>query len=201
MGFENFNIENESQDTLVVPEESSNRTFLIVAAVLGGIAILALVCVAVMAAFILPRQKAQQAANASTLEAQKTEVELIVGQTATSDQATAIALGWTATPTRTPIPPTPTITPTLTPVVVMPNQAAAPTIGSGDATATSLAATLNANATLYVATLTAGPTLRVPTPTAIPTTGFADEVGLPTMLGMAALLIVVIFLARRLRTA
>jgi hypothetical protein len=31
--------------------------------------------------------------------------------------------------------------------------------------------------------------------------GFADEVGLPAMLGLAGLLIVVIFLARRLRTA
>jgi LPXTG-motif cell wall-anchored protein len=56
---------------------------------------------------------------------------------------------------------------------------------------------LQANATLYAATLTARPLQ----PTAIPNTGFADDVGLPAMLGMAVLLVVVIFLARRLRTA
>jgi LPXTG-motif cell wall-anchored protein len=65
------------------------------------------------------------------------------------------------------------------------------------ATATALHATLEANATLYVSTLTARPLQ----PTEIPKTGFADEVGLPAMLGMAVLLIVIIILARRLRTA
>jgi LPXTG-motif cell wall-anchored protein len=41
----------------------------------------------------------------------------------------------------------------------------------------------------------------VATSTALPTTGFADEVGIPGLLGMAVLLIAVIFLARRLRSA
>ena len=38
------------------------------------------------------------------------------------------------------------------------------------------------------------------TSTALPTTGFADEVGLPGLFGLAAVLVVVIFLARRART-
>jgi hypothetical protein len=38
------------------------------------------------------------------------------------------------------------------------------------------------------------------TTTALPTTGFADEVGLPGLFGLAAVLVVVIFLARRART-
>jgi LPXTG-motif cell wall-anchored protein len=67
---------------------------------------------------------------------------------------------------------------------------------SENATATALHSTLQANATLYAATLTAKPLQ----PTAIPNTGFADDVGLPMMLGIAVLLVVVIFLARRLRT-
>jgi LPXTG-motif cell wall-anchored protein len=33
----------------------------------------------------------------------------------------------------------------------------------------------------------------------LPTTGFADEVGLPGLLGLAALLIIVIVITRRLR--
>lgn len=39
------------------------------------------------------------------------------------------------------------------------------------------------------------------TATALPTTGFAEDAGLPGLLGISALLIVVIFLARRMRAA
>jgi LPXTG-motif cell wall-anchored protein len=56
--------------------------------------------------------------------------------------------------------------------------------------------TLTANAVILGSTLTARPLT-----TSIPSTGFADEVGLPMMLGLAILLIAVIFLARRLRSA
>jgi LPXTG-motif cell wall-anchored protein len=41
----------------------------------------------------------------------------------------------------------------------------------------------------------------IPTSTLLPKSGFADEVGAPSLLGLAVLLVVVIFLARRLRTA
>jgi len=41
----------------------------------------------------------------------------------------------------------------------------------------------------------------VPTTTALPTTGFADEVGLPGLVVMALAFVIVILLARRLRTA
>ena len=52
------------------PEESSNRTFLIVAGILGGIVLLSLACVAAYVVFVLPgTQKAQQAA-VSTQNAQ-----------------------------------------------------------------------------------------------------------------------------------
>jgi LPXTG-motif cell wall-anchored protein len=40
-----------------------------------------------------------------------------------------------------------------------------------------------------------------PTATGLPDTGFADDIGAPTLLGMAALLILVIFIARRMRAA
>jgi len=43
--------------------------------------------------------------------------------------------------------------------------------------------------------------LSAATATALPHTGFADEVGLPFLLGAAALLLVIIFVSRRLRTA
>ena len=43
------------------------------------------------------------------------------------------------------------------------------------------------------------PPWRQGTSTALPTTGFADEVGLPALVGAAIALIIIIFLARRLR--
>jgi LPXTG-motif cell wall-anchored protein len=67
------------------------------------------------------------------------------------------------------------------------------------ATATALYPTLTANAILFAQTQTARPAQS--TQQVIPDTGFADDIGLPALLGAAVLLVVVIFLARRLRTA
>jgi hypothetical protein len=201
MGMEDFKMDDELEqqpEETPLPEESSNRTFLIIAAALGGIALIALVCIAIYALVLWPRAQEAQAAQRATLEAQNTEVAVIIASTSTSAAETAIAAGFTATPSRTPLLPTATATSSPTPVVAVPS--ASPTsaaLGPEMATATALNSTLQANATLYAATLTARPLQ----PTAIPNTGFADEVGLPAMLGMAVLLVVVIFLARRLRTA
>lgn len=201
MGMEDFNLDDNLEqppEQEPLPEESSNRTFLIIAAALGGIALIALVCIAVYALVLLPRAREAQASQRATLEAQNTEVAVIIASTSTSAAETAIAAGFTATPTRTPLPPTATATSSPTPVVAIPSPSPLAPTGMADmATATALHATLQANATLYAATLTARPIQ----PTAIPNTGFADDVGLPAMLGMAVLLVVIIFLARRLRTA
>lgn len=199
MGFENFNDPEPAGEPVAAPEESSNRTFLIVAAALGGIALLALICIGAYALVFLPRMRTAQEAQRQTLEAQDTEVAMIIEGTSTAAEMTAIVAAYTATPTRTPVPPTFTPTSSPTPVVAQ----ASPDTGAGGvspdmATATVLYATLHANSTAVVQTLAvASPT---PTP-GMPTSGFADEVGLPVMLGTAALLIVVIFLARKLRTA
>ncbi|MDI6695978.1 MAG: hypothetical protein QME21_13095 [Anaerolineales bacterium] len=201
MAFDNLNLDdNLPDDESPSPEESSNRTFLIIAAALGGIALLALACIAVYALVLLPRTREAQLSRRMTLEAQETEVAAIIAATSTASEMTAIAAAYTATPTETPVPPTATATSSPTPVVAAATgDAGAPTatLGPDMATATALHATLEANATLYVSTLTARPLQ----PTEIPKTGFADEVGLPAMLGMAVLLIVIIILARRLRTA
>lgn len=188
----------QPSDEATLPEESSNRTFLIIAAALGGIALIALVCIAIYALVWWPRSRNEQEAKIATLNAQNTEVAAIVSATSASAAETEMAAAFTATPTLTPLPPTATVTPSPTPVVAVEiTSPQAPTLGSEMATATALHSTLQANATLYAATLTAKPLQ----PTAIPNTGFADDVGLPAMLGLAVLLVVVIFLARRLRSA
>ena len=199
LGIEDFNMDDNVDQPEEVPlaEESSNRTFLIIAAALGGIALIALVCIAVYALVLWPRAQAAQDSARSTLEAQNTEVAVIIARTSTSAAETALAAEFTATPTQTSLPPTATSTPSPTPVVAVPTGTSpAPASAAENATATALHATLQANATLYAATLTAKPLQ----PTAIPNTGFADDVGLPLMLGIAVLLVVVIFIARRLRT-
>jgi hypothetical protein len=203
MSFQNLDLDdNLPPDEPPPVEESSNRTFLIIAAVLGGVALIALICIGVYALVLRPQANAAQMSLKATSVAQETAVGEIVAGTATSAMMTDIVAAYTATPTNTPIPPTATPTLPPTPVVAVADTAApaqpgvSPTIAPEAATATARYVTLEAILTQNAGT----PTTR-PTSTGIPNTGFADDIGLPMMAGMALLLVLVIFLARRLRTA
>ena len=204
MSFENMDLNDDLQDEAAPPEESSNRTFIIIAGVLGAIALLALGCIAVYALVILPRTRNAQEAQRATLDAQNTEVAAIIERTSTAAEKQRLEAAYTHTPTNTLLVPTFTATATSspTPVVAVPTTAVAPpatdTPNAQTATAMALFATLDANATSLASTFTARPGGQA---TSIPSTGFADDIGLPAMIGMAVLLIAIIFLARRLRTA
>jgi LPXTG-motif cell wall-anchored protein len=215
------------------PEESGNRTFLIVAGILGAITVVTLVCIVAYAMIYLPRRQGQQATQVAQVNAQNTAMAQAITQT-------SVAGAYTATPTKSeeqqaareypvasgdtlasiaerfgvlledlmringisdpnitlqvgkviyiPNPPTPTASPT--PLLAVPTDTPVPT--SDPRTAT-VAALLTQAA---IAQQTS-----VPTSTALPSTGFAEDVGIPGLLGMAVLLVVVIFLARRLRSA
>ncbi|OGO25562.1 MAG: hypothetical protein A2W33_05385 [Chloroflexi bacterium RBG_16_52_11] len=162
------------------PEESSNRTFIIVAGILGGITLLALLCIAVYAFFILPSQRNQDEQKLAEINAQNTQVAQALTQTATVKQ-------FTPTRTATAIPPTATRTPTA--VIAVPTNTVVVTMDPRTAT---VAALLTQAAQVS--------TTVMPTSTALPATGFAEDVGIPGMLGLAVLLIAIFFLARRLRT-
>lgn len=195
---------NEEEQPIV--EESSNRTFFIIAGILGAVALLALICIAVYVAVLLPNSKLADLNRAQTMQAQDTETGMIVAGTATSAAATAIVAAYTATPTNTPIPPTATPTLTPTPVVAVPTTPAAVALDATKiaegATATARYVTLEAIVTANASTTTARPPQATSqTNNNMPSSGFAEDVGLPAMLGLAVLLIVIIFLARRLRTA
>jgi len=165
------------------PEESGNRTFIIVAGILGAITVLALVCIAAYAFVILPNQRAQQQERDAQANAQNTQVALAITQTYA---AKAIKPSSTVTP----VSPTSVPTSSPTPVVAVPTN-------TSDALGDPRTATVSALLTqAAIVTRTV-----IPTSTALPATGFVEDVGVPGMLGMAALLIAVIFLARRLRTA
>jgi hypothetical protein len=72
------------------PEGSNNRTFLIVAGVLGGVILLALICMAAYAFLLLPRQRAAQAAQ---------QAGVLATNAAIASGATSTAQALLATPT------------------------------------------------------------------------------------------------------
>ena len=170
-----------------LPEESSNRTFVIAAVSLGGLLVLSMICLLVYALVLAPRQQ----------EARATDV-VLVNQQNTEEALTQTAVAIEKTPTRTPTgteqpDTTATVTPTL--VVVLPTETPTPFL-----TLPTLApetATAAAQLTLAAAQGGGGGT---PTATALPATGFADEVGIPALALAGGLLLALIFIARSLRT-
>jgi len=157
------------------PEESSNRTFLVAAGILGGIVLLSIACLAGYVLLIQPSRQASQQQDASNVATQNARV-------AEALTATEAALSF----------PTATITPlpTQTPVIAQPT--AASTSTPDPATATVAAAFTQA----AQAQLT-----HLPTSTALPATGIADEYGASGLVILAMALVAVIFVARRLRAA
>jgi len=172
------------------PQKSGNRTFLIIAGTLGGIMVLALLCIAGLALLrYLPGQRAAQNADA-TNAAQATALAFAASQTASVPTATA-----TRRPTYTP---TNTLAPTNTPVIVL-APTKSPTIDIAIATRNALLTQIAVTAA--AGGIKASVTPPGPTTTALPVTGIADELGTPGLIAAAIVFVVIIFLMRRLRTA
>jgi hypothetical protein len=193
MTFEDM--DNINLDETPPPEESSNRPFLIVAGILGAFTLIALACIAAYALYYVPQQRAQQSTQIAQVNAQNTQVAESIIQT-------SIAEAFTSTPTVTPTQAPESPTATVTPVVVLPSA----TVASSEAAAGAAAPTQDPRTATVAALLTQAAGVQQTsapsaTSTGLPTTGFADEVGVPGMIGLAALLIVVIVFARRLRTS
>jgi LPXTG-motif cell wall-anchored protein len=190
MTFENMDTEFEpgTEEAGPPPEESSNRPFLIVASILGGIMLLSLLCIV---AFALARPMITGGANRQT---QAAEINLQNTSVAHGVSLTAVALQWTATSPPT-LPPTVTETPAPTHTLVVAQAATNTPSPTTDPRTATVAALLTQAAQAQTTPEAAA------TPTQLPTTGFADDVGAPGLLGMAVLLIGIIFLSRRLRTA
>ncbi|HLO34263.1 MAG TPA: hypothetical protein VK249_34270 [Anaerolineales bacterium] len=173
-----FDDDNANFDEPNPPEESNNRTFLIVAGVLGGLVLLALLCLAGYIFFA--RGAAQQNTQTAIAQATLQQATIQVGLTQTS---IAQALTRTAAVTNT-------VPPTNTPVIAQATTTAT-------ATANPATATVGAAFTqIAVSTQTI-----IPTSTALPATGIAEDLGAPGLMLIAIALVVVIFLVRRLRAS
>ena len=159
------------------PEESNNRTFLLIAGGLGLVVLIALVC---LVGYLFLGNNNSQAQAEQTLVAQQTEQQATIAAGLTQN-AQVQALTQAAAVTDTPLP-------TNTPVVAQATATFTPT--ENPATATVGAAFTQ----IAVSTQTI-----IPTSTALPNTGFADDVGIPGMFALALALVIVIFFVRRLR--
>ncbi len=173
--------ENADFDDANPPEESSNRTFLLVAGILGALVLLGLLCIG---GYLFFRNSSNQQ-NQLTAEAQLTQQQATIQAGVTQ---TVIAQAQTQTAIATAI--TNTVPPTSTPVIA-------------EATSTFTATANPATVTLGAAfTQIANSTQTIiPTSTALPNTGFADDVGAPGLILIAIALVGVIFLVRRLRAS
>ena len=178
--------------------EGNNRTFLIVAVILGGIVLLSFVCMAIYVLTIMPGQQASAQATSNYNATANAQSALM--QQMTQDAALF-------TPT---LPPTETLIPEPTETLVVVFASATPSIVPTTDPATATVEALQTQLALVQADVTgtqSGTTGTPGTPGAARTpgkqqlahTGFADEVGLPGLFIAAIILIAVIMLARRLR--
>lgn len=193
--FEDLDFENLSGEETISSSRGSNRTFLIVAGILGGILLIALLAIAAYAILILPNRGTNQQTQAAEINATNTAV-------AQEAQLTAIARQVTFTPTYTAtLPPTETPTPaptgTATPVLA-PTNTPEPEDGTPGTPDTAATETVAALLTQQAA---GEETTPVPTSTALPDTGFADDFGVPGLALIAGVLLVIIILSRRLRSS
>jgi hypothetical protein len=202
------------------PDRNGSRNFMILAGILGGIMVLALVCIAALALFrYLPGQRAAQSANA-TNEAQATAIGIAASRTASAPIVTRTLPPTLPAPTNTLAPTnTPVIAlgPTATPVFNAPMatiyamrtqkaQSSSTPVGATAQPTSSQPGTGQPSATQPAsgqpgATQPASgqPTARLTT-TALPPTGIGEDMGAPALITAALILVVIIFLTRRLRT-
>lgn len=210
LDFSNFEPEPSQQ-----PPQQNNKTFMIIVGVLGAIILLALIAGAAYALLVLPGQNAAKQELAIQINAQNTATVMA----ATSAAMTAMAPTETPLPTSTNTPePSSTPLPTSTPEPKTIEETTAATegelgVGGADlpedvAMTATVAALLTQAADVKadgsgapVATTDPAAFDAATTATALPTTGFADEVGIPMVVGAGFLCIVAILVSRQIRLA
>lgn len=161
----------------------SGKNFLIAIGILGAVLVLAIVLLLLVAPKLIAQQQSNQLEQVARINAANTATALAATNAYLQSQMTATPL--------------PTSEVTKTPVVVI--ATSTPAGGEGESTLSpEELATVSALQTKMAAN---GTTTPAPTSTKLPTTGFADDFGLPGIFGLAAVLIAVIFISRKIRTA
>ncbi len=200
------------------PQTGGSRSFITVIGVIGSIIVL--VVLALVAYFLLTR--GQLATRFQQQAAQINAENTAVAATATGvskaqmTQKAILPPTWTPVPQITAVQASPTPKPTNTTAAGSSNAADNQTAtaqanltlsaqgGSAgtpvsQASSPTVRATTSASATARATATSRVSATPLKTATALPQTGFADEVGLPGLLGLALSLVVVVFAARRIR--
>lgn len=178
-------------DSFGAEEESGNRTFVIAAIALGVLTVIAIICLGV---FLFTRSQTAQRDVQMTEQAVAFDQQT---QEALSVEQTIEVQSWTATPTDTPVP---TETPTPTEVVALPPATEQEKPTEDPATAT-IAALLTQAAEQPTQDPSAIASITVIVTDQLPDTGVFDDFGVTGLILLAFFALVVIFLARRMRTA
>lgn len=191
--FEDFSSE-EEQPTEGSPEPKSsggnggNRNFMLAVGIIGAIFVISLIGLGLYIFLGQPSQTQAIRETAAVINANNTATAMSATQSAglNIQRLTQTAGAPTNTPpaTNTPVVAIPTATPNLTATSIAFSQ-------SDPAARTATVAAFQTQ--VAVGTAITG------TSTALPKTGFAEDIGLPGLLGAAAILLLIIFLARRLR--
>lgn len=191
--FETEDVTEESQPA------SSNRTFKIAIGVLGGIIVVALLALAVVYLLRQNQPGTPLVDQSAEIYAQNTATAGAATAGAATVRAALLSVGTqqaTEAPTNTPVIAVATNTPEPPP----PTETVAPEVGGGlDPAART--ATVAAFLTQIAGGGTVTPTGPTATATALPDTGIADDLRLPTLGAVTLGLLLVIILARRLRTS
>ncbi len=199
MTFDENNFDEPGSDAPLPEESNNNRTFLIAVGILGGIILISIACLVGVYLFGM-RNKGTAAPAAVDATATASAANSIISQALTATASAAILPTETLTPSPVPTAVVSVPTTTNTPDPAMMTSAAV-AAAPGDA-GTQIAATVTVGAALTKAA-EAQKTI-IPTSTALaalPNGGFADDIGLPGFVVMGLAFVIVILLARRLRTA
>lgn len=183
-----FDREDFQEEYTPAPEKKSgNRTFLTVIIVLGLVFLVALLALIIFAPKYIASQREAQMQEAALINAANTATAMAVvaqqDELNTQQAQTAIAL-------------TPTVAPTNTPVIAVATHT--PVVAGTELSAEEMA-TIAALQTQMAGGATVMPTSATAAPTELPDTGLMDDIGLPTMAGIAVLLIIIIVFSRNLR--
>lgn len=197
------------------PKGKGGRTFITIVGVIGAVVVLAVIALIIY--FIvskgqLTNQFQEQAAqiNANNTATAMVATQDSVQEVARMTEKAMLPPTWTPTlvasstraPSATPRPTNTTI-PTATPLSAEARTATVVAFLTqpvqGGTSATLVAQVTSAQTTQATRVVRTPTTTAATSPTALPTTGFADDIGLPGMFGLALALILVVFLVRRIR--
>jgi len=188
------------------PRRSGGRSFLVIAGTLGAIMLLSLVGMAVYALVILPQQQAEPP---TLSDVQQTQTAIAGALQVTSTSTATVTFTVTSSPTTEPPSPTaetPSETPSETPLTPLFTDTFTASPDPATATVNALltqAALAQTQAATPGAQTSTPSTSSTPstTPSQLPDSGFIDDIGAPGLLAAAAILLLVIFATRRLRSA